>query len=137
MSDESLPPAEHWVPYRISQIIDCVCGHFRVTRAQIFGQDRHKTIAMARQIAMRLARDEGYSLHELGRAFVRDHSTCLSACQAVARRVARDDHPAFAREWSACVLKWNQRLAQIEPLLAEAGPPVARVRVEDVRERVA
>ena len=92
-----------WFPDRVAEILDVVGARFGIGRAQLLAKGRSKTIAMARTIAIRLCRDEGYSFPELGRFFVRDESTIRSACLAAATRIVGDKDPDFAREFFACV----------------------------------
>ncbi|MEB2312634.1 MAG: chromosomal replication initiator protein DnaA [Sorangiineae bacterium] len=62
-----------------------VCGHFRLSNAELLSKDRHKSIAFARQVAMYLCRQRlKSSFPELGRAFGnRDHTTVMSAVRRV------------------------------------------------------
>lgn len=64
----------------------------------IFGRARSKTIAEARAVAMWAARLRlGWSYPELGRAFDRDHTTILSACDTVAIRLEFGNASALMR----------------------------------------
>jgi chromosomal replication initiator protein len=69
----------------VEDIQRVVCGHFRLTNAELLSKDRHKSVAFARQVAMYLCRQRlGCSFPELGRAFGnRDHTTVMSAVRRV------------------------------------------------------
>jgi chromosomal replication initiator protein len=70
-----------------------VCHHFKLRSGDLFGKDRHKSVAFARHIAMYLCRQRlKCSFPELGRAFGnRDHTTVMSAVRKV--EVLRDTDP--------------------------------------------
>src|SRR5512133_3452841 len=65
----------------VEDIQRAVCGHFRLTNADLLSKDRHRSVAFARQVAMYLCRQRlKCSFPELGRAFGnRDHTTVMSA----------------------------------------------------------
>lgn len=109
--------------------MEIVSQHFGIGRAQLLARHKHKTVACARAIAMRLARDEGYSFPELGRFFNRDHTTVMAACGHVAKRAVRGDSLIFDEAFWACSKKWQVRRAQL------LGPQVLRVRVEEDSEK--
>ena len=71
------------------------CRAFAIELEQMAEQCRVKHIARARQIAMYLAREEGYSYHAIGAAFERDHSTVIAAYKRADRsrkgKAYRDD----------------------------------------------
>jgi chromosomal replication initiator protein len=69
----------------VEDIQRAVCGHFRLSNADLLSKDRHKSIAFARQVAMYLCRQRlKCSFPELGRAFGnRDHTTVMSAVRRV------------------------------------------------------
>lgn len=76
----------------VSDIQRAVCGHFRLTSADLLSKDRHKSVAFARQVAMYLCRQRlRSSFPELGRAFGnRDHTTVMSAVRRVATLRTKD-----------------------------------------------
>lgn len=76
----------------VEDIQRAVCGHFRLTNAELLSKDRHKSVAFARQVAMYLCRQRlKCSFPELGRAFGnRDHTTVISAVRRVASLVETD-----------------------------------------------
>ena len=69
----------------VEDIQRVVCGHFRLSNAELLSKDRHKSVAFARQVAMYLCRQRlKCSFPELGRAFGnRDHTTVMSAVRRV------------------------------------------------------
>jgi chromosomal replication initiator protein len=76
----------------VEDIQRAVCGHFRLTNADLLSKDRHKSVAFARQVAMYLCRQRlKCSFPELGRAFGnRDHTTVMSAVRRVEALRAKD-----------------------------------------------
>ncbi len=76
----------------VEDIQRAVCGHFRLSSADLLSKDRHKSIAFARQVAMYLCRQRlKCSFPELGRAFGnRDHTTVMSAVRRVESLRRRD-----------------------------------------------
>src|SRR6186713_3584142 len=76
----------------VEDIQRAVCGHFRLSNAELLSKDRHKSIAFARQVAMYLCRQRlKSSFPELGRAFGnRDHTTVMSAVRRVESLRKRD-----------------------------------------------
>ncbi len=76
----------------VEDIQRAVCGHFRLSNAELLSKDRHKSIAFARQVAMYLCRQRlKCSFPELGRAFGnRDHTTVMSAVRRVEALRAKD-----------------------------------------------
>jgi len=71
----------------IVDIRETVSWYFRVSGMELLGRDRSRTIALARHVAMYLARKRlEYSFPEIGRAFGRrDHTTVLSAVRRIER----------------------------------------------------
>lgn len=102
------------MPDRILEIIEVVARHFGLGRAQILASGRSKTVACARAIAIRLARDEGYSYPELGRAFGnRDHTTIMAACKRVSLVAASNSNPWYADHFFTCLRNWNARREEL------------------------
>jgi len=58
-------------------IIDQVAGYYGFTRAQLLARRRTAPIALARQVAMHLLRQEGLTADRVGQLLRRDHSTVL------------------------------------------------------------
>jgi len=79
-------------PTSISEIQDAVATHFRLSVSEICSKRRTQHIALARQIAMYLAREIiGTSYPAIGQAFGgRDHSTVIHACNKITKGMDRD-----------------------------------------------
>jgi chromosomal replication initiator protein len=75
------------------EIVSQVAGAFGVTVQNLLGSDRSKDVALPRQIAMYLLREESkISLPKIGEALGgRDHTTVMYACQKVTDLLERDD----------------------------------------------
>ena len=68
----------------LDDIQRAVCHHFHVRSTDLTSKDRHRTIALARHVAMYLGKQRlGVSFPELGRAFGKDHTTVMSAVRKV------------------------------------------------------
>jgi len=85
-----LPQHNHIEP---DQVVDAVASAFGITTAQLKGRDRSREIALPRQIAMYLLREEGNaSLPKIGDVLGgRDHTTVMYACDKVADLIERDE----------------------------------------------
>lgn len=79
------------------RVCDEVAAVFGVTRQAIAGRGRTATVALARQAAMVLLLDRGYSTGEIGRLFFRDHGTVVHAARAVEAVRTQPQHPHRAR----------------------------------------
>jgi chromosomal replication initiator protein len=77
-----------------SQVLEAVASAFGITRERILGRDRSQEVALPRQIAMYLLREEAnVSLPQIGDALGgRDHTTVMYACEKVRDLIERDDH---------------------------------------------
>jgi len=76
-----------------SDIINAVSESFGITSEKLFGRDRSRNIALPRQIAMYLMREEAnFSLPQIGQELGgRDHTTVMYACEKVSDLLERDD----------------------------------------------
>jgi chromosomal replication initiator protein len=92
-------------------IVDMVANAFGVTPEQMRGRDRSREIALPRQVAMYLLREEAnVSLPKIGEALGgRDHTTVMYACEKVADMLERDD-------------RFRRQLFQIRERLYGRGP---------------
>ena len=81
-------------PVTPGQIITAVASSFRLTPADLKTRKRDKEIALARQVAMYLIRQEtGCSLAQIGKELGgRDHSTVIHACEKITRELATGTH---------------------------------------------
>ena len=75
------------------QVIQAVAEAFGISLAQMRGSDRSREIALPRQVAMFLLREESnLSLPQVGDLLGgRDHTTAMHACKKVADLIERDD----------------------------------------------
>lgn len=74
----------------VERIVARVAAGFGVSPAELLGPSRQRRVLLPRQVAMLLARESGLSLPQVGRAFARDHTTVLHACQKVMGDLAGD-----------------------------------------------
>jgi chromosomal replication initiator protein len=75
----------------ISEIVDASAREFGVRREALLARDRRPDVAVARQVAMYLARElTEETLPAIGRAFGRNHTTVMHACRRTAERIATD-----------------------------------------------
>jgi chromosomal replication initiator protein len=74
-------------------ILDAVAGHFNLTRDQLSSRDRSRLVALPRQVAMYLIREETQaSLPQIGTALGgRDHTTVMYGCEKIADLLETDD----------------------------------------------
>lgn len=86
----SEPPAPRRVT--VEQIVECVCARLHVRPQEVRGKRRHRSVAMARQTCMYLARRiTPLSLEEIGDCLGRrDHTTVLHAQRVIAERREKD-----------------------------------------------
>jgi len=77
-----------------SQVVDAVADVFGVPTERLLGRDRSHEVALPRQVAMYLLREEiNVSLPQIGAALGgRDHTTVMYACEKVADMIESDDH---------------------------------------------
>jgi chromosomal replication initiator protein len=82
----------------LDRILTAVCDAYGVKPKDVRGQRRLRSIVLARQVAMALARDPaGLPLKTIGAYFGgRDHSTVLHACRTVADGIKTDTNLAKA-----------------------------------------
>ncbi|MDR3577687.1 MAG: chromosomal replication initiator protein DnaA [Anaerolineaceae bacterium] len=76
------------------QIVDAVASAFGITAERLMSRDRTREIALPRQVAMYLLREESNaSLPQIGQALGgRDHTTVMYACEKIADMIESDDH---------------------------------------------
>lgn len=75
------------------QVVRAVARAFGVSVDRLMGRDRSREVALPRQVAMYLLRQEAnVSLPQIGEALGgRDHTTVMYACEKVADMIERDD----------------------------------------------
>jgi len=83
----------HRTEIQPDQVISTVAEAYGVTVERILGRDRSRIVALPRQIAMYLLREEGnISLPQIGEALgSRDHTTVMYGCDKIADLLERDD----------------------------------------------
>jgi chromosomal replication initiator protein len=75
------------------EVVRKVADVFGVTIERMLGRDRSREVALPRQIAMFLMREEAnISLPQIGEALGgRDHTTVMYGCEKIADLLERDD----------------------------------------------
>lgn len=84
-ADESEQPTP-----RVSDIIAVVATHFKLSRHTLLGEQRSSNIVFPRHIICFLSKKYGYSLHHIGRALSRDHSTIYHGISKIGQQAAVD-----------------------------------------------
>ena len=88
-------------PLTIDDILEKVCGHFRVEQRHVFSKSRKREYVQARQVSMYLA--QKYTKMPAGRIGQlignRDHSTVIHSCNTIEKRLKVDE--AFSAELSS------------------------------------
>ena len=76
-----------------TQVLYAVASAFGVDTKRMLGRDRSREIALPRQVAMYLMREEAnFSLPQIGAALGgRDHTTVMYGCDKIADMIERDD----------------------------------------------
>ena len=92
------------------QILGAVARHFRLSREELTGPSRVRTVSVPRQLTMYLIREEmRTSLPQIGELLGgRDHTTVLHGCVKIAAQIETDEQ--LRRDWLA-----------IKELLAQKG----------------
>ena len=79
-------------PLTIDDILEKVCGHFRVEQRHVFSKSRKREYVQARQVSMYLA--QKYTKMPAGRIGQlignRDHSTVIHSCNTIEKRLKID-----------------------------------------------
>ncbi len=76
-----------------ADVLSVVTKYFGISAERILGRDRSKDVALPRQVAMYLMREQGgISLPRIGEELGgRDHTTVMYACDKIADMIERDD----------------------------------------------
>jgi chromosomal replication initiator protein len=88
----------------IAQVQDAVARAFHLSRADLLSRTRRQHVVYARHVAMFLSRElagkvndgdkltprRSASFHRIGKAFCRDHSSVIHACNVIGRRQRQD-----------------------------------------------
>lgn len=75
------------------RVITAVAERFGVTVDHVLSRDRHTSTALARMVSLYVLREHRVprpSFPELGRDFGIDHTTALSACRRILKRLGED-----------------------------------------------
>ncbi len=82
----------------LQAVIEATARYYRLSVAALSGRQRTKVVALARQLAMYLAREEtSASLLQIGEALGgRDHTTVMHGCTRIAKALASD--PSLAQD---------------------------------------
>lgn len=78
------------VEAKILRIVHNVCYVFKVTEDDLLGPNRNRSLSLARQIGMYLAKMEGYSYPKIAKIFRRHHTTVMHGCQHVKDEMNKD-----------------------------------------------
>jgi chromosomal replication initiator protein len=95
LATESLKDIINFTPHqiKISDIMDVIAGYFNVSSLDLQSKVRIKSVSLARQIALYLARQlkPEMSLEEIGLSFGgREHSTVLHSIEKIRKRAQKD-----------------------------------------------
>jgi chromosomal replication initiator protein len=91
-----LPPAPEAPGSPLERIAERVAQRYRVPVKALRGTSRVRNVARARQVAMSVARQAGFSFPQIGAFFSRDHTTVMHSCAKVAELAMED--VSLARE---------------------------------------
>jgi chromosomal replication initiator protein len=96
----------HRTEVQPGQVIDIVANVYGLSKDRMLGRERTRQVALPRQIAMYLLREEAnISLPQIGEALGgRDHTTVMYGCDKISDLLERDDK--LRRE----VIKIRERL---------------------------
>ena len=77
----------------VENVLQVVAKVFRVEQARLLGRERSRVVALPRQVAMYVLREDGnMSLPQIGEAFGgRDHTTVMHACKKISGLIEIDD----------------------------------------------
>jgi len=98
----------------VEDVQRAVCEHYRIKMGQLTGKDRHREVALPRQVAMWLARVHlGTSFPQIGARFNgKDHTTVISAVRKVDRLVREEPEVTSAVELIAKKLGFSPVLSR-------------------------
>ena len=78
-------------PIKIEQIISEVARNYSIQETDILSQRRTANIALARQVAMYIAKETTeLSYKAIGESFGKDHTTVLYACREIEKKIKQD-----------------------------------------------
>lgn len=77
----------------VDSLLDTVSRYYKITTNELVGKCKTGQIALARQIAMYLARDVlNMTYANIGKYFKKDHSTVVSNCKKVTALIEKDEN---------------------------------------------
>lgn len=110
---------------QLEAVIQCVCTTFRVSRAELFGNEGHgrrSSAAWARHVTWYILRGQQWTLREIGEAFGRrDGSSISHGVARVALRIRAVSADAKAVAYVAEVLMPDEQRRMIETCDIEAA----------------
>lgn len=92
------------------RVIDLVAHYFNLSAEKLLGRDRSRAVALPRQIAMYLLREEAnVSLPQIGEALGgRDHTTVMYAIKKISKEIKGDSGSKIGRD----IMKLKEQLYQ-------------------------
>ena len=117
---------------RISDIESVVATYFGLHPADIHASNRTRTVALARAVAMYLARKHtGASFPQIGKYMGnKNHSTVILACKRIAQLLKHDDQAVFNSLTGLKSVKIRQVLEQLEEELTKPGKTPKNKRMQ-------
>lgn len=90
-----------------------VCSKFNVSMEALMSQCREANVCVPRQLVFYLGHEiNRIPCNQIGRAFQRNHTTILYACQSIKNRLDTDE--AFTETVSSVILACKARMAEAE-----------------------
>ena len=74
----------------LSDVIAVISKHYQLPKQTIVGAGKSTTYVFPRHVGYYIGRRLGYSLHQIGRAFDKDHTTVLYGAEKIAARAQND-----------------------------------------------
>jgi chromosomal replication initiator protein len=92
------------------KVVDLVANYFNMSAEKLLGRDRSRSVALPRQIAMYLLREEAnVSLPQIGEVLGgRDHTTVMYAIEKISREIKGDSGSKVGRD----IMKLKEQLYQ-------------------------
>jgi len=101
----------------VEDVQRATCEHYRIKMAQLVGKERHREVALPRQMAMYLARTYlGTSFPQIGLKFGgKDHTTVISAVRRVDKLLPDEPELMAARDTLCARLGFNPAESVVGP----------------------
>lgn len=85
------------------KIFDLVQHEFAVPKEEVLGKGQSRDVALPRQFAMYLMRDQlKLPYARIGELFSRDHSTCMTSIKSIQKGIEKED-PEVAPRWRSLI----------------------------------